>query len=500
MARDTQGTQATQSQASNIWTQVESQPMEKIVWGRLYGKNIKIKSLGTSITPYKIIYTHSSLSVDLNNDEFSAGRGEANDLILTLNDLSEKILSRISKVHFIIKRANCDLTNPVYIQDLSRNGTFVNGEKIGMNKTRILQNDDIIALSHPTYKAFVFKDLSPNEAVGLPTEITETYCINRKLGSGAYGLVRLVYERRTCEQFAMKIVKKNMLEVSAHPNNNQNDPVRVLNEAKIMKNLSHPCVVRMHDIVDKPDSVYMVLEFMRGGDLLNRIISKKLLNEDTSKLYFYQMCHAVKYLHDRGKTQIKNCINIFVNYMFFIKGITHRDLKPDNVLLESSDEDTLLKVSDFGLSKFVHKDSVMRTLCGTPLYVAPEVLITGGRASYTQKVDIWSLGVVLYTCLSGTLPFSDEYGSPAGDQIKKGNFRFRHPAWQGVSQRAKLLIKQMLIVDPEKRPSIDAVLKCTWLRDTTMLQKAKGLMKLDHMEIGEEENNFLEPPTKRRRQ
>ncbi|XP_032595136.1 ovarian-specific serine/threonine-protein kinase Lok isoform X1 [Drosophila grimshawi] len=480
MARDTQGTQATQSQASNIWTQVESQPMENIVWGRLYGKNIKIKSLGTSLRPYKIIYTHSSFCVDLNNDEFSAGRGEANDLILTLNDLPEKILSRISKVHFIIKRANCDLTNPVYIQDLSRNGTFVNGEKIGTNKTRILQNDDIIALSHPTYKAFVFKDLSPNEAIGLPAEITATYYINRKLGSGAYGLVRLVYERRTCEQFAMKIVKKNMLEVSAHPNNNLNDPERVLNEAKIMKNLSHPCVVRMHDIVDKPDSVYMVLEFMRGGDLLNRIITKKLLNEDTSKLYFYQMCHAVKYLHDRG--------------------ITHRDLKPDNVLLESNDEDTLLKVSDFGLSKFVHKDSVMRTLCGTPLYVAPEVLITGGRASYTQKVDIWSLGVVLYTCLSGTLPFSDEYGSPAGEQIKKGQFRFRHPAWQSISQRAKLLIKQMLIVDPEKRPSIDAVLKCNWLRDTTILQKANRLMKLEDMEIGEDENNFLEPPTKRRRQ
>lgn len=150
------------------------------------------------------------------------------------------------------------------------------------------------------FLAFVFKDLSPNEAIGLPPEITATYYINRKLGSGAYGLVRLVYDRRTCEQFAMKIVKKNMLEVSAHPNNNLNDPERVLNEAKIMKNLSHPCVVRMHDIVDKPDSVYMVLEFMRGGDLLNRIISKKLLNENTSKLYFYQMCHAVKYLHDRG--------------------------------------------------------------------------------------------------------------------------------------------------------------------------------------------------------
>lgn len=280
------------------------------------------------------------------------------------------------------------------------------------------------------FAAFVFKDLSPNEAIGLPSEITETYYINRKLGSGAYGLVRLVYERRTCEQFAMKIVKKNMLEVSAHPNNHLNDPVRVLNEAKIMKNLSHPCVVRMHDIVDKPDSVYMVLEFMRGGDLLNRIISKKLLPEDTAKLYFYQMCHAVKYLHDKGGSNRYNklgytlytrrkyihletkiiinkiaclpklvLLSLSVQSLIFnlFAGITHRDLKPDNVLLESSDEDTLLKVSDFGLSKFVHKDSVMRTLCGTPLYVAPEVLITGGRASYTQKVDIWSLGVVLYT-------------------------------------------------------------------------------------------------------
>ncbi|XP_037710499.1 ovarian-specific serine/threonine-protein kinase Lok isoform X1 [Drosophila subpulchrella] len=477
MARDTQGTQGTQSQASNIWTQVESQPMEKIVWGRLYGKNIKIKSLGTS-SKYRILYTHSSFSVDLNNDEFSAGRGEANDLILTLNDLPEKILTRISKVHFIIKRANCELSNPVYIHDLSRNGTFVNNEKIGTNRKRILKNDDVISLSHPTYKAFVFKDLSPNEAIGLPEEINKTYYVNRKLGSGAYGLVRLVYDTRTCQQFAMKIVKKNMLSGSARPSTNFSDPDRVLNEAKIMKNLTHPCVVRMHDIVDKPDSVYMVLEFMRGGDLLNRIISNKLLSEETSKLYFYQMCHAVKYLHDRG--------------------ITHRDLKPDNVLLETNDEETLLKVSDFGLSKFVQKDSVMRTLCGTPLYVAPEVLITGGREAYTRKVDIWSLGVVLFTCLSGTLPFSDEYGTPAAQQIKKGRFAYGHPAWKGVSQRAKLLINQMLIVDPEKRPSIDDVLQCSWLRDTQMLQKAKRLMKLDGMEI-EEENNFLEPPTKRSR-
>lgn len=80
-----------------------------------------------------------------------------------------------------------------------------------------------------------------------------------------------------------------------------------------------------------------------------------------------------------------------------IIGITHRDLKPDNILLQSNDEDTLVKISGFGLSKFVRNDSLMRTLCGSPSYIAPEVLLTSGRGSYTKKVDIWSLGVVLFT-------------------------------------------------------------------------------------------------------
>lgn len=140
---------------------------------------------------------------------------------------------------------------------------------------------------------------------------------------------------------------------------------------------SQPCVVKLHDIIDTEDSVYMVIAYMKGGDLLSRILSKKRLSENISKLFFYQLCTAVKYLHN--------------------KGITHRDLKPDNILLNSSDEETLVKVSDFGLSKLVEKDTIMKTLCGTPLYVAPEILETKGHGAYSRKVDIWSLGVVLFT-------------------------------------------------------------------------------------------------------
>lgn len=344
-----------------------------------------------------------------------------------------------------------------------------------MKNRQILLDNDIISLSHPQYKAFVYKDLSPNEAHGLPKNICTDYHIGRKLGSGACGVVRLVYHRKTCKAFAMKHIKKNQLMT------NQTEPKRIINEAVIMKSLQHPCVVRMHDIVDNTDSLFIMLELMQGGDLLSRIINKKRLSERISKLFFLQLCHAVKYLHD--------------------KNITHRDLKPDNVLLESTDEETLLKVSDFGLSKAVNNDSVMRTLCGTPLYVAPEVLLTGGRGSYTKKVDIWSLGVVLFTMLSGTLPFSDEYGTAASDQIKKGKFAYRSSAWRGISLHAKQLINEMLTVDADKRLSIDDVLRNQWLDDNEVIQKAEQITKIS-LSLPQQENlnaNFLQPPAAKRR-
>lgn len=246
---------------------------------------------------------------------------------------------------------------------------------MGINKKRVLVNDDVISIAHPSFKAYQFKDLSPS-IHGIPKDISAKYFISKQLGAGACGVVRLVYDLETCDTYAMKQVQKYSLTQSNKPKM-LSDPERVMNEVKIMKSLDHPCVIKMHDIIDRTDSLFMVLELMKGGDLLNRIVKRKQLTESISKLYFYQMCHAIKYLHE--------------------KGITHRDIKPDNILLQSDEEDTLVKVSDFGLSKFVQKDSVMKTLCGTPLYVAPEVLKTMGKGSYTKKVDVWSLGVVLFT-------------------------------------------------------------------------------------------------------
>lgn len=247
-----------------------------------------------------------------------------------------------------------------------------------------------------------------------------------------------------------------------------------MNEAKIMRKLNHPCVVEMVDIMETPESMFLTFELMAGGDLLNRIQKNSFIPENLTKLIFYQICHAIKYLHDRK--------------------ITHRDIKPDNILLATEDNETLVKVTDFGLSKLVQSNTAMRTLCGTPLYVAPEILVTNGNGVYTQKVDVWSLGVVLFTCLSGTLPFANEYGTPATVQIKNGQYRFLSPRWRNVSDEAKKLIRRILSTDVAKRPSIDELLMDPWMaEDLDMVRKAHQLMNIP------ESSPEIQQASKRRR-
>ncbi len=169
---------------------------------------------------------------------------------------------------------------------------------------------------------------------------------------GAYGEVRLAFDKETCEKNALKIIPKRKFTVNGR--NQMNLQSSIMSEVEILKKLDHPCIIQIKEVIDTPESVFIVLELVEGGELFDKVVSIEHYDEPTAKLIFYQMVLAIKYLHDQG--------------------ISHRDLKPENILLCSAEEnETLIKVTDFGLSKFFDNTQMMKTFCGTPNYLAPEV-------------------------------------------------------------------------------------------------------------------------------
>ncbi|KAG6443717.1 hypothetical protein O3G_MSEX003026 [Manduca sexta] len=369
--------------------------------------------------------------------------------------IKENIIKNVSKQHFIIKRDLSEVLTPAIITDLSYNGTFVNGNKIGKGKSQVLDDNDEISVTHPVVKIFVFKDLLKNEQDCVPKEISKKYYISRTLGQGACGVVKLVYHKEKCTKHAMKIIKKCRL--TNGQVNHLNDPVKIMNEINIMKALRHPCIISTEEVFDSRDTVYIIIELMQGGELFERITKCGRLPEILVKFLFRQMVLAVKYLHSQG--------------------ITHRDLKPENVLLESKHDETIVKISDFGLSKFVGEDSFMKTMCGTPLYLAPEVLRANGQQSYGPEVDVWSLGVIFFVCLVGYLPFSSEYKEISlRNQILTGRYKFSSTHWKNVSPQAQQLMKKMLTVPVMRRITLDQILNHSWMQDHNVIMKVEKLL------------------------
>ncbi|XP_044898299.1 serine/threonine-protein kinase Chk2 isoform X7 [Felis catus] len=271
---------------------------------------------------------------------------------------------------------------------------------------------------------------------------------------GACGEVKLAFERKTCKKVAIKIISKRKFAVGSE---READPaLNVETEIEILKKLNHPCIIKIKDFFEAED-YYIVLELMEGGELFDRVVGNKRLKEATCKLYFYQMLLAVQYLHENG--------------------IIHRDLKPENVLLSSQKEDCLIKITDFGQSKILGETSLMRTLCGTPTYLAPEVLNSFGTAGYNRAVDCWSLGVILFICLSGYPPFSEHKTQVSlKDQITSGKFNFIPEVWAEVSEKALDLVKKLLIVDPKVRFTTEEALRHPWLQDEDMKRKFQNLL------------------------
>lgn len=263
-------------------------------------------------------------------------------------------------------------------------------------------------------------------------DIATAYTMGKLLGDGAYGQVFLGTHIGTGQVRAIKKIPKNRIK----------HPERLQTEIDIMKISDHPYIVKLYEVWEDNRYIYLVQECCNGGELFNYIIKKKRLTEKEAAGIFHQLITAVNYLHKNG--------------------IVHRDLKPENLLFADLDYNTSpLKLCDFGLSKLcINTSKKMISKIGTPFYIAPEILANTG---YGESCDIWSCGVILYIILSGYPPFFGNTESRIFDKIRTGNFDFKRAEWNNVSESAKDLIRNMLIVDSESRFTIEQVLSHPWI-------------------------------------
>ncbi|KAB2067442.1 hypothetical protein ERO13_A09G213644v2 [Gossypium hirsutum] len=256
------------------------------------------------------------------------------------------------------------------------------------------------------------------------------YELGKLLGCGAFAKVYHARDVDSGQSVAIKAVsKKKVLKggFMAH----------VKREIAIMRRLRHPNIVKLIEVLATKTKVYFVMEFAKGGELFTRI-SKGRFSEDLSRRYFQQLISAVRFCHSRG--------------------VFHRDLKPENLLL---DENWNLKITDFGLSAVtdqIRPDGLLHTLCGTPAYVAPEILAKKGYDG--AKIDVWSCGIVLYVLHAGYLPFNDPNLMVMYRRIYKGEFRF--PKW--TSPDLRRFLSRLLDTNPETRITVDEIITDPWFK------------------------------------
>ncbi|KAG9509790.1 Calcium/calmodulin-dependent protein kinase type 1, partial [Fragariocoptes setiger] len=212
-------------------------------------------------------------------------------------------------------------------------------------------------------------------------------------------------------------------------------------EIKVLRKLRHRNIVQLIDIYDDRTTVYLVMQLISGGELFDRIVEKGSYTEQDASNLIKQILEAVDYMHSQG--------------------VVHRDLKPENLLYFSPDDDSSIMISDFGLSR-CEDAGIMSTACGTPGYVAPEVL---SQKPYGKAVDVWSIGVIAYILLCGYPPFYDDEGIDENlfSQIMKGEFEFESPYWDNISDSAKDFIRHLICVDPVKRYTCKQALDHPWI-------------------------------------
>ncbi|CAL9138524.1 unnamed protein product [Musa acuminata var. zebrina] len=285
--------------------------------------------------------------------------------------------------------------------------------------------------------------------------LLQKYEVGRLLGKGTFAKVYYARNIRTSQSVAMKVIdKEKVLKVGLID--------QIKREISVTRLVRHPNIVELYEVMATRSKIYFVLEYVKGGELFNKVAQGRL-KEDVARKYFQQLINAVDFCHSRG--------------------VYHRDLKPENLLL---DDNGNLKISDFGLSALAEskrQDGLLHTTCGTPAYVAPEVL---NRKGYDgAKADIWSCGVILFVLMAGYLPFHDPNLIEMYRKIGKAEFRC--PNWFPLDVRK--LLSRILDPNPTSRISIAKIMGNPWFRkglDGGLIRNGKGTQEIDQSDTNDD--------------
>eukprot|EP01001_Neometanema_parovale_P006786 NODE_3130_length_1274_cov_203.107732_g2971_i0.p1 GENE.NODE_3130_length_1274_cov_203.107732_g2971_i0~~NODE_3130_length_1274_cov_203.107732_g2971_i0.p1 ORF type:complete len:327 (+),score=89.63 NODE_3130_length_1274_cov_203.107732_g2971_i0:59-982(+) len=257
------------------------------------------------------------------------------------------------------------------------------------------------------------------------------YTLLENIGQGTFAKVKKAVDRKTGEEFAVKIMeKKKIIGEGLEP--------QLKREVSIMLNLKHKNIVGIVEVLQSENNVYMVLEFVQGGELFDTIKENRQLDQPVARSFFQQLIEGIHVCH--------------------CNGIAHRDLKPENLLIS---KDGLLKIADFGLANLQKDQEYLQTVCGTPNYVAPEVL---HREKYDGfKSDLWSCGVILFVMLFGKLPFYQKQLPELVSKIKAVDYKFPEGVEKSFPEACDL-IKKLLVASPDDRLNVEQVAQHEWFR------------------------------------
>lgn len=254
------------------------------------------------------------------------------------------------------------------------------------------------------------------------------YQIKGTVGKGAFSVVNLAYDETKKLYLACKIVPKSRLSTRELEE-------RFQIEIRVFQRLNHPGIVQLYDLLKDDVNYYVFMEFCPNGELFQHIVDKGKLTEDDAKVFVRQLIITLKYIHE--------------------KDIVHRDLKPENLLINDKG---YIKVSDFGLSKFIRDNELTKTPCGSPCYASPECI--SGLPYNAKSSDVWSVGVIVYAMLTGQLPWTKRNQAQLFQQIKKGEYSIP----KSLTEDCQSFISRLMTVDVDKRMTLEEALEHSWLK------------------------------------